>query len=112
MYSAFGRRLSYPDISNSDGALRSRAERQVFNALIQGTAADLFKLLQLEAFPRLMKVAARPIAAIHDELICEVLEDRAEGVAQTLTNLFTTDKYLLCPIEGVAKVGKSWYDVK
>lgn len=41
------------DISSTDGKLKSRAERQAVNTVIQGSAADLMKLAMLKMASRI-----------------------------------------------------------
>ena len=58
------------------------ASRMVFNAVIQGSAADMTKMamLKLENDPEWKEIGGRLILPVHDELICEVpLENRIKG---------------------------------
>ena len=41
------------DISSNDGDLKSKAERQAINTVIQGSAADLMKLAMLKMASRI-----------------------------------------------------------
>lgn len=62
------------------------ASRQVFNAIIQGSAADLTKMamLRLEHDPEWEEVGGRFLLPVHDELICEVPLENAEKGAEVL----------------------------
>lgn len=62
------------------------ASRQVFNAIIQGSAADLTKMaiLNLENDPEWKEIGGRFIIPVHDELICEVPLENAEKGAEVL----------------------------
>lgn len=58
------------------------ASRQVFNARVQGSAADLTKMamLRLEHDPEWEEVNGRFLLPVHDELICEVpIDDVQKG---------------------------------
>ena len=59
--------------------LREEAERQCFNHLIQGTAAETMKAAQVRVDANVPEFM--PQLQIHDELVGEVREDRAEEVA-------------------------------
>jgi len=66
------RRRAYPDISSSNFAARSHAERSATNFVIQGSAADICKIALLECSRRLASkphLRAKLILQIHDELI-------------------------------------------
>ena len=62
------------------------ASRQVFNAIIQGSAADLTKMaiLKLENDPEWQEIGGRFIVPIHDELLCEVPIENVEKGAEVL----------------------------
>lgn len=62
------------------------ASRQVFNAIIQGSAADLTKMamLRLENDPEWKSIGGRLLIPVHDELICEVPLQNAEKGAEVL----------------------------
>ena len=57
---------------------------EVFNAPVQGTAADILKLALAGLLPRLEPLGGRIVAVIHDEVIVEVPEDRAEEAARAV----------------------------
>jgi len=62
------------------------ASRQCFNAVIQGSAADLTKMaiLRLESDPEWKSIGGRFVVPIHDELLCEVPLENAEKGAEVL----------------------------
>lgn len=62
------------------------ASRQVFNSIIQGSAAELTKMamLKLEHDPEWQELGGRFIIPVHDELICEVPLENAEEGAKVL----------------------------
>ena len=60
----------------------SEASRQVWNAVIQGSAAELTKMaiLKLTTNPRWAEIGGRFLVPVHDELIVEMpIEHREEG---------------------------------
>lgn len=62
------------------------ASRQCFNAVIQGSAADLTKMamLKLEHDDEWAEIGGRLLLPVHDELICEVPLENAQKGAETL----------------------------
>ena len=72
----FGRRRYFPHISSSTPALRAQGQRQAFNFLIQGSAADIVKsaVLRAEESMEVEGVKARLVMMIHDEMAWEVEE--------------------------------------
>ncbi len=70
----YGRRRPMPEINNSQAFVRSEAERMAFNAVIQGTAADMMKLAMIAIAKNLAarRMETKILLQIHDELILEV----------------------------------------
>lgn len=134
VYDAFGRRLYYPEIT-MDGARAAakvvlaqqkgttktlnqlakgfvaQAQRRVFNALLQGTAASVLKVITLNVQPLLAEYSAYMVASIHDELLFYVPEEHAEAFAAILSREFSKPLLSNCPILGEAKVGDSWLQI-
>jgi len=71
---AYGSRRHCPGINSKNGRERSRWERQVVNFKIQGTAADILKvvLTGLHRSKLLEATESYLIAPIYDEVLCEV----------------------------------------
>lgn len=134
LHTLFGRRLVYPDIIPEQAlrhakalkrddpekyasdkveqlarGLTARAQRQVFNALLQGTAADIIKWLTIEAMPLIYQAQGYLAAQVHDEILVYVPTEYAPWLRQQLTDLFTTTELLsYVPVVGTAKIGLSW----
>ena len=80
-----GRRRYLPDLKSKDPGLRSRAERQAFNTVIQGSAADLMKLAIIRAHSCFVtEPGANVILTVHDELVTVAREDLADSVAEAI----------------------------
>jgi DNA polymerase-1 len=75
-----GRRRLLTDLSSSNHAKRSYAERIAQNTPIQGTAADLLKLAMVRLAKPIVP-GSRMVLTVHDELVFEVPEDRIEEAA-------------------------------
>jgi DNA polymerase-1 len=81
------------------------------NAPIQGTAADILKLAMIALEKRLADRAAM-LLTVHDEIVIEAAENRAEEVAgivkETMENIYP----LAVPLAVDTRWGRSWYEAK
>src|SRR6266478_8716990 len=78
----YGRRRLVPEITSKNGQIRSAAERVAVNLPIQGSAADIMKRAMIDVHAALASHPdARMILTVHDELLFEVPEDRADALA-------------------------------
>lgn len=81
----FGRRRYIPDLLNRELGLLSRAERQAFNTMIQGSAADIMKLALVRAHSCFVdEPDINVILTVHDELVTICPADRAEETAEAI----------------------------
>jgi len=107
----FGRVRYIPEIHNKSFTVRGNAERMATNAPIQGTAADILKLAMISLDERLGD-DARMLLTVHDEIVIEVAEGKAEKVAgivkETMENIYP----LAVPLAVDTHWGRSWYDAK
>lgn len=81
----FGRRRYIPDLLSREQGFLSRAERQAFNTVIQGSAADIMKLAIVRAHSCFVdEPDINVLLTVHDELVTVCPEDRAEEVAEAI----------------------------
>jgi len=81
----FGRRRYIPDLLSREQGLLSRAERQAFNTVIQGSAADIMKLAIVRAHSCFVdEPTINVLLTVHDELVTVCPEDRAEEVSEAI----------------------------
>lgn len=81
----FGRRRYLPDLKSSENGLKFRAERQAFNTMIQGSAADLMKLALVRAHSCFVdEPDVNVVLTVHDELVTVAREDLAEEAAEAI----------------------------
>lgn len=88
------------------------ASRQCFNAVIQGSAADLTKMaiLKLENDEEWKSIGGRFIIPVHDELICEVPLENAEEGAKVLSRCMQgAGDFLPFPINCDVESTFRWY---
>ncbi len=74
VHTLYGRRRVLTELQSPQLQVRANAERMAFNAVVQGTAADVIKLAMMAIDARLRTAghATRMLLQVHDELIFEV----------------------------------------
>ncbi len=110
----FNRRRYLPELSSSNGMIRSFGERVARNMPIQGTAADIIKIAMIRVYERLKAECpdARLIMQVHDELMAEAPEKDAHKVAQIIKEEMENTVNLAVKLSADTAMGKSWYDAK
>jgi DNA polymerase I-like protein with 3'-5' exonuclease and polymerase domains len=110
-HTLYGRRLVYPDLLSKNKWGRLRAERQAFNSVVQGSAADLLKIIQLLVVPVLPE-GSLFCASVHDELLVECIDMEQALVVQSLLETAFASKLLpFLPCAGNAKIGQTWLEI-
>lgn len=72
-----GRRRRLPDLNSVNSDLKSRAERQAVNAVVQGSAADLCKQAMIDIDRAFKGTNLKVLVQVHDELVAVAPEDEA-----------------------------------
>jgi DNA polymerase-1 len=81
----FGRRRYIPDLLSRQMGLLARAERQAFNTVIQGSAADVMKLALVRAHSCFLdEPDINVVLTVHDELVTIAPTERATEVAEAI----------------------------
>jgi DNA polymerase I len=106
----FGRRLYLPEIQSRNAALRQYAERSAINAPMQGTAADIIKraMIEVDAWLKSSRVAARLIMQVHDELVLEVADEAVESLVGQIRTRMVRAADLSVPLKVDVGVGRNW----
>jgi DNA polymerase-1 len=110
-----GRRRYLPDLKSKDIGLRARAERQAFNTIIQGSAADLMKYAMVRAHSCFVnEPGAQVILTVHDELVTVAREDIAEEVAEAIRESMEGIKIpeITVPLIADVKIVNKWGEAK
>lgn len=111
----FGRRCHIGGIRDSNGMRRAFAERQAINAPIQGTAADIMRRAMIAMPDAIAAIdGARMLLQVHDELVFEVPEDRADELIKVVKDVMEHAHEpavrLSVPIDVEAQAAKNWND--
>jgi DNA polymerase-1 len=116
----FGRRRYFEGLDSKIPYIRAAAERMAFNAPIQGTEADVIKLALIEVDAYITKEKLEddvfPLLQVHDELVFEIRDDKAEEVSQRILEIMES---VIDPkdIQGVTlkaerSLGANWGELK
>ena len=109
----YGRRRLVPELRSANPNDRSSAERETVNMPIQGTAADILKLAMIKADEALRVIpGARMILTVHDELLFEVVAERAEETVAVVKDAMESAATLSVPLTVDVGVGKNWKEAK
>jgi DNA polymerase I-like protein with 3'-5' exonuclease and polymerase domains len=105
------RRRYIPELRAREPWQRARAERQTFNTVIQGSAADLIKVAMVRAHSMIPEQASL-ILTVHDELVTVTPDHLAEETAEAIRSAMEGIKVLSIPLLADVKVVEKWGDAK
>lgn len=112
----FGMKRYLPNIKSHNRYLAESEERMAINTPVQGTAAEILKLAMIELHKKLtadsLKLKAKLLLTVHDELVVEAPEERAEEIAAIVRESMENVIKLCIPIEVEVGIGKDWAECK
>ncbi|WP_052195407.1 DNA polymerase I [Deinococcus radiopugnans] len=108
----YGRRRYVPELTATNRNVREAGERLAYNMPIQGTASDIIKLAMVKLDRELDALGARLLLQVHDELLIEAPEGRADEVAAITRQIMEGAAQLSVPLAVEAGVGPNWFDAK
>lgn len=103
-----GRRRPTPDVKSSNFMVREAAMRQAVNMPFQGSAADIMKLAMVKVYEKLAGTECKILLQIHDSLIIECPEAKAEETAKQVKDIM--ENAFKLPIKQTVdtSIGKNW----
>jgi DNA polymerase-1 len=109
-----GRRRYVPDIASQNRQRREFTERTAINTPIQGSAADLVKVVMLDIFNLLKgkKAKSKMILQVHDELVFEVDKDEIDFMKDMVRESMEGCIKLEVPIKVDIGIGDNWLETK
>lgn len=109
-----GRRRDVTGIRPEPGMQLTMPERTAFNAVIQGSAADLIKKAMINIHARLRqgRQPARMLLQIHDELVFETPAGRAGELTDLVRGEMQNALQLSVPLLVDVGIGPTWLDAK
>lgn len=110
----FGRKRTINGIKSRNKNLKSQAERMAVNTVVQGTAADILKLIMIELDKALHdKPDIRMLLQVHDELIFEVKDEKISEYSQLIQEkMENTISFADVTLKSNLNYGKNWSEVK
>jgi len=105
-------RKRYFDFEHANGMQYAGYLREAVNTVFQGSAADLIKLSMNKIMTTLVDDEAKLLLQIHDELIFEVKEARAEAFAAQAQNVMEEIYALKVPLKVSIAIGNNWGELK
>ncbi len=104
-------RRRYFDFSRATGAQFAAFMREATNTVFQGSAADLIKLA-MNRIDKEVEDGARMLLQIHDELIFEIKEEKAQEIGMRFKEIMENIYRLEVPIVCSLSIAHSWGDLK
>lgn len=105
----FGTRRYIPEILSKNNNIYEEAKRKAINTVIQGTAANIIKIVMIELYKRGYKM----LLQVHDELIFELPEEVADKLALEIKDIMeNTVKFNLVKLKTNYKIADKWGALK
>ncbi len=116
----FGRRRYFEGIRSRIPYVKASAERMAVNAPLQGTQADIIKIAMVRIDEYLKEHKERDDAhlllQVHDELVYEMKEDKAEKLAHAVKHIMESvlpkEKIKGITLTANASIGENWGNMK
>jgi len=109
----YGRRRLVPELNSRDFQRRAASEREAVNMPIQGSAADILKRAMIDVHAALLPYPeARMILTVHDELLFEVPQARAEEFSAIVRDKMQSAAVMNVPLTVDVGFGENWKDAK
>jgi DNA polymerase-1 len=105
-------RKRFFDFEHANGMQYAGYLREAVNTVFQGSAADLIKLSMNKIMATLVDDEAKLLLQIHDELIFEVKEERAEAFALQAQKVMEEIYPLRVPLKVSIAIGNNWGELK
>lgn len=108
-----GRRRRLPELESSDDYLRSKAERQAVNAVVQGSAADICKQAMIDVSAAFESTRTRLLVQVHDELVARSPLDEAYEAADLMSKAMGDGRIMMgVPLNASCHHAYSWSEAK
>jgi DNA polymerase-1 len=106
----FGRRCYMTDINSKNYMRRQFAERQAINAPLQGSNADMMRLM-MGKIPGILEeneLNAKLLLQVHDEFLFEVPESEIEKTVSKISHSMENIRNLSVPVKVGIGIGNNW----
>ncbi len=102
------------DWDNANAMAKAAILREAVNTVFQGSAADLIKLsmLEIDSMIKEEKYEAAMLLQIHDELLFEIKEEKANAIAKKFAHIMEHIYPLNVELKCSISIGNSWDELK
>jgi DNA polymerase-1 len=107
-----GRRRYIPEINSSNRQKREFAERTAVNTPIQGSAADLIKVVMIDIHEVMRRLKSKMILQVHDELVFDVHKNELDEVKEMVKDKMENTVDLEVPVKVDIGIGENWLEAK
>ena len=109
-----GRKRKIERIISSNKNIKSQAERMAVNSVIQGTAADILKIVMIKINEKIRdKSDIKMVLQVHDELIFEIKDESVEKYCLEIKEIMENSiSFSNVKLEVNFAAGKKWSDTK
>lgn len=108
----FGRKRYIPELHSPIERIRKFGERVAINTPFQGTAADIIKLAMLAISHKQSAISHKLILQVHDELVFEVREEKAQDFAKIFKEEMENVVKLKIPLLVDISAGNNWGELE
>ena len=110
----FNRRRMIPEIKSTNKNIQQQGERMAVNTVIQGTAADVLKIVMIKIFDFIKeKEDITMNLQVHDELLFEVKDESIDFYIEKIKNIMeNTIKLENVVLKTNVAYGKNWSEAK
>lgn len=112
VFTKFNRQIHLKKVFSKDQKVKKEGLRQAQNIPIQGSGADILKMVMLQLHERLQDFDVSLVLTVHDELVFEVHKKDAERVKQIVTDAMENVTKLIVPLKIDVGIGENWYEAK
>jgi len=105
-----GRRLYLPQINAKNKMQQQHALRTAINAPMQGSSADIIKkaMLDIQAWIDAEKNGVKMLMQVHDELVFEVPENKAQDYGEAIRSMMENAAKLDIPLVVDVGIANNW----
>lgn len=108
------RRRYIPEINSPNASIKQFAQRQAMNTPVQGSAADIIKLVMINIQKAIEErgLDSKMLITVHDELVFEVPSKEQEEMLALIREKMEHPVKLSVPIKASMKIGRDWLEMK
>ncbi len=109
-----GRRRYLPEIKSGNINIRQFAQRQAINTPVQGSAADLLKLVMINIQNELeaRDLKSKMIITVHDELVFDAVKAEEKDLVELIRKQMEHPVELSVSVKVTIKTGPNWLETK